>query len=89
MADELVAAIAARSGIAEDVVWAMLSAKADIEAGVPAATVQRDSSNGDVAVRVVRNGSPGWWVISQSDGSAVWDLNPDKEWPALFTPDEA
>lgn len=91
MADNhgLAAAIAAQSGMPVADVLAMLAAQDAINAGVAVQTVQRDTSNGDVAVRVTRGGAPGWWVITQSDGSATFDQNPDKQWPVLFTPEGA
>lgn len=88
MADnELAAAIAARSGV--DVAL-IVAAMEDVAASVPSHTVQMEPFTDTTAVRTVRldRGEIGWWVIDHSDGSCVWDPgNPDKGWPAVFTPE--
>lgn len=87
--EAMVSAVATQTGMSPEDVRVVLAAQTATLAGKPEQTVQRDSASGDVAVRVVRDGIPGWWVVTQSDGSAVWDLNPDKEWAELYTPEKA
>lgn len=84
----LIAAVAAQTGLDAESVRAVLEAQRDPAlAGPPPGTMQRDPVTGDVAVRVVENSKPMWWVITQQDGSATRDYNPTKEWPDI-TPTE-
>lgn len=62
-----------------------ITAAQELVSGDALDTIRRNDA-GDLAVRVLHNGVPGWRIQPGNGDPVYFDLAPTLEWPVLYSP---